>query len=211
MMEAPYPIRPPQWPPLPTHVHWSGPNAMFSAAECDSIIAAGLGQKLGMATIGNGDNAGGIVDLDYRCVQSCSLWRKLGDNDLTWVYDRVANKIQWANADYYRFELTGLGEAIQFLRYEVAATPIPGHYLWHQDFGGGISSNRKISVVVQLSDPADYEGCRLELMNERVWQPQYIGKGEAIAFPSWTPHQVTMITRGTRYALAIWIHGPQFR
>ena len=185
---------------------------MFSGQECDAIIRAGEKLEQGFATIGNGDNGPGTVDLAYRCVKSCSLWRDNGDgNDLTWVYDRIATKILLANAEYFRFDLTGLGEAIQFLKYQVKAAVVPGHYLWHQDFGGGISSNRKISVVVQLSDPGSYDGCRLELMNEKVWASQYIGKGEAIAFPSWTPHQVTAISRGTRYALAIWVHGPQFR
>ncbi len=207
----PYAIAPPQAPFFPSHVQWSGDKPMFTPAECDSIIRAGLSQPLGFATIGNGDNQGGTLNLDYRCVKSCGLEQFVGGNDLTWVYERIANYVGWANRDHFRFDLTGLGEPVQFLRYEVTATPVPGHYLWHQDFGGGISSNRKLSLVVNLSDPSEYEGCRLELMNERVWESGYIGKGDAIVFPSWTPHQVTVITRGVRHALAVWIHGPQFR
>jgi predicted 2-oxoglutarate/Fe(II)-dependent dioxygenase YbiX len=30
-------------------------------------------------------------------------------------------------------------------------------------------------------------------------------------FPSWTPHCVSNITRGTRYALVAWVHGTPFR
>lgn len=210
MQEAPYPIRPPQLAAFPSHVQWSGDNALLSPAECESVIRHGETLTQGFATIGNGTNNDAVLDLEYRCVKSCDLWR-LKDGDLTWLYERVRQKVEYANRDYYRFDLTGLGEAIQFLKYETLPDKPPGHYRWHQDFGGGISSNRKLSMVVNLSDPRDYDGCRLQLYNERQWEPTYIQQGEAILFPSWTPHQVTPITRGTRYALAIWIHGPQFR
>lgn len=209
-MEIPYPIRPPQWPAFPSHVQWSGDNRMFSDPECDAIIAAGEAQPQGFATIGNGGNNTGVINREYRTVKSAALWQH-GDPELTWLYDRIATKVVLANADYFRFDLTGLGEAVQFLKYEVITGEENGHYKWHQDFGGGMSSNRKLSVVVNLSDPGHYEGCRLELFNERAWESPYIRRGEAIMFPAWTPHQVTEIKGGTRYALAIWVHGPQFR
>lgn len=207
----PYPIRPPMAPCFPSHVQWSAENSLFSPVECDVIVRAGERQQLGFATIGNGDDGPGVVSLGYRCVRSCGLRPQTGGDDLEWVFDRIAARVAAANAAYFRFDLTGLGEEIQFLKYETNAAAEPGHYHWHQDFGGGISSNRKLSLVVQLSDVTDYDGCRLQLMNERVWEVPYTAKGNAIIFPSWTPHQVTDITRGTRYALAVWIHGPQFR
>ena len=37
-----------------------------------------------------------------------------------------------------------------------------GHYDWHVDLGPGMS-NRKLSCVVQLSDPSDYEGGELQM------------------------------------------------
>lgn len=211
MKEATYVIRPPMYPCFPTHIHWSGENRLFTPMECLSIIEAGEAQPQGFATIGNGGgNQKPGVNLEYRTVKSCTLWRQASGVDLTWMYERIANKVAMANLDYYRFDLSGIGEGVQFLKYAVFENG-SGHYLWHQDFGGDLSSNRKLSLVVNLSDPADYEGCRLELMNERQWEVPYIGQGEAIMFPSWTPHQVTLITAGTRYALAVWIHGPQFR
>lgn len=210
MNELPYPIRPPEHPAFPTHVQWSGDNALFSREECKQIIRAGEALPMGFAMIGNGGNYTGVVNKDYRCVKAAMLWRQERE-DLTWVYDRIATKVAYANRDFFRFDLTGLGEAIQFLKYEVLENEPPGHYDWHQDFGGGFSSNRKLSMVVNLSDPADYDGCRLRLMDGREWEAPYIGQGEAICFPSWAPHRVTPIERGTRYALAIWVHGPQFR
>lgn len=210
MYELPYPIRPLEQPAFPSHVQWSGDNAMFSPEECKQIIRAGEAKGLGFAMIGNGGNNTGVVNKDYRCVKACSLWRQQGE-DLTWVYERIARKVSLANNEYFRFDLTGLGEAIQFLKYELHEDSPPGHYDWHQDFGGGYSANRKLTVVVNLSDPSDYAGCRLHVMTEKEWESPYTGQGEAICFPTWTPHRVTPIERGVRYCLAIWVHGPQFR
>jgi PKHD-type hydroxylase len=183
---------------------------MFSAEECRQIIRAGEARNPWFAMIGNGGNNTGVINKDYRCVKASMLWRS-GAEDLTWLYDRIARKVELANNAWFRFDLTGLGEAIQFLKYEVLPGDPPGHYDWHQDFRGGSSANRKLTVVVNLSDPADYEGCRLRVMTEREWEAPYIQQGEAICFPTWTPHRVTPIERGVRYALAIWVHGPQFR
>lgn len=208
MIELPYPIRPPQNTFLPTHVQWSGDNRMFSPEECHQIIRAGEELGLGFAMVGNGGNDTAYLDKNYRCVKATALYRHK-KQDLTWVYDRIASKVEFANRDFYRFDLTGLGEPPQFLKYEVL--DVAGHYDWHQDFGGGLSSNRKLSMVVQLSDPSDYTGCRLRMMDGREWEVPYIGQGEAICFPCWAPHRVTPIEWGVRYSLAVWIHGPQFR
>jgi PKHD-type hydroxylase len=72
-------------------------------------------------------------------------------------------------------------------------------------------------LVVQLSNPADYDGCALRMFTDCDFVPRtpegvpVTEQGDAVLFPSWAPHMVTPITRGTRYALAAWVCGPQFR
>ena len=36
-------------------------------------------------------------------------------------------------------------------------------------------------------------------------------RGTVIVFPSFLPHRIRTLTRGTRYALVAWGHGPAFR
>lgn len=76
---------------------------------------------------------------------------------------------------------------------------------------------RKISVTVSLNDPTEYEGGNLkfDLGPHRTDQyhecTEIRPKGSVIVFPSHIHHQVTPVTRGTRYSLVCWNLGAPFR
>ena len=69
---------------------------------------------------------------------------------------------------------------------------------------------RKLSITIQLSSPQDYEGGDLILHNG---EPEKMQKelGKLIVFPSYTLHEVTPVTKGTRYSLVAWVAGKPFR
>jgi PKHD-type hydroxylase len=70
---------------------------------------------------------------------------------------------------------------------------------------------RKLSFVLQLSDPKDYKGGELQIhLGE---EPTVMKKeqGALFAFPSPTLHEVTAITKGRRYSLVGWITGKPFK
>ena len=86
-----------------------------------------------------------------------------------------------------------------------------GHYEWHSDIaGGGIMTQRKISVTIELNDHEnEYEG-GLVLVNlgQRIVElPK--GQGTAVFFPSFLVHRVSPVTKGTRKSLVGWIGGYQ--
>jgi len=129
------------------------------------------------------------------------------DSECAWVFERLSHVAASLNADYFGFELTGFGEPIQLTNYHEARQ---GNYVWHQDFGAsGIS--RKLSMVLQLSHPNEYEGGDLQLLTRK--EPTSIEKkrGLITVFPAWTLHQVTPVTKGTRQTLVAWISGPAFK
>jgi len=70
---------------------------------------------------------------------------------------------------------------------------------------------RKLSLSVQLSDPAQYEGCDLEFHGGNRTETAPRDRGAVIAFPSYVLHRVTPCTKGTRKALVAWTTGPQFK
>jgi len=125
----------------------------------------------------------------------------------SWVFERLAGVVSNLNAKYFRFDLTGFGEPLQLTNY---CYTNQGTYKWHQDFGSE-GPSRKLSLVLQLSNPNEYEGGELQLLTSS--DPEAIKKqrGLIVVFPSWTLHQVTPVTKGTRQTLVTWISGPEFK
>jgi PKHD-type hydroxylase len=129
------------------------------------------------------------------------------DPECAWVFEKLDRVASNLNADYFGFDLTGFGEPLQLTNYHEARQ---GNYVWHQDFGSsGIS--RKLSMVLQLSDPSEYEGGELQILTRK--EPTSINKqrGLITVFPAWTLHQVTPVVKGTRQTLVAWISGPAFK
>jgi PKHD-type hydroxylase len=165
-------------------------------------IAKDSGQK---AAVGGG-RVGGV---DQNIRRSDVNWMR-NTPDTAWVFDTLAHVVASLNAQFFRFDLTGFGEAIQMTNYSGSEN---GMYGWHVDSGPHVDAPcRKLSLVLQLSDPVEYEGGVLELQphgKEVVKMRKQ--RGLIVVFPSWTLHQVTPVTQGSRQSLVSWVSGPPFR
>ena len=170
----------------------------FNNAELDAIIRIGNSLQTNEATI-----SGNRLDKQYRDSQTSWLY----PNEVTgWIFERLTAVILQTNAQFFRFDLTGLYQGLQFTKYEAPSQ----HYTWHQDSGPNCGI-RKLSLSLQLSDPDDYEGGELEFMLGA--DPGRFEKRRGLIgfFPSWTLHRVTPVTKGTRYSLVAWVSGPPFK
>lgn len=129
------------------------------------------------------------------------------DAAMTPFYGRIAEIVRQLNQRFYRFALTGL-ENFQYTVYHGSQG---GHYDWHIDYGRQSARPRKISLSIQLSDPADYEGCELQFQvdSKPVAAPR--SRGTLIAFPAFFLHRVTPVLSGTRKSLVVWATGPEFQ
>ncbi len=122
----------------------------------------------------------------------------------------------WAQHNNYSID-THTGILVS--KYEVG-----GHYGWHVD---GFGKNDRLSAVVQLSDPNDYEGCELQFGEDLTGANRTIGRdifhdwdltqrsvkpvhtlskkiGAGCIFDSFIYHRVTPLIKGTRYTLLTW-------
>lgn len=132
-----------------------------------------------------------------------------------WLFDKLARLAQKANRRY-GFDLTGFGEDLQYTVYDE-----PGaFYTWHQDGLTGDVATRKLALVVQLSDPGDYEGADLELFDSvadlsadelSAANAERRRRGTVVAFPAFEYHRVTPLVSGIRRSLVVWLSGPPFR
>jgi len=93
---------------------------------------------------------------------------------------------------------------------------IPDGYTQFPEMVGKI---RKISLTLNLTDPEDYEGGDLKFdFGEHAKDGQRFHtceeirpQGSIIVFPSFLPHCVTPVTKGTRYSAVLWALGDPFR
>jgi len=150
-----------------------------------------------------GGSGGGEVNQNIRRSQVSWLTK---DQETAFVFEKLGDVASKLNSQYFRFDLTGFGEALQLTNYDQSEH---GMYGWHQDYGGLIS--RKLSLVLQLTDPSQYEGGNLQVMTSG--EPQNVRKqrGLIAVFPSYVLHQVTPVTNGNRQSLVAWVSGPAFK
>ena len=186
------------WPLVVDHVEeWAWRTEVFNDAELDAIINIGTDAEMVKAsTFGPQDDK-----------NRNSFVQFLFPNEITnWIFARLAGVINEMNAQFFRFDLHGMDQGLQFTRYTA-----PGqHYDWHKD-GGYNTATRKLSVVVQLSDPKDYKGGDLQFKFGRTDTTVPKQRGLVTLFPSYALHRVKPVTQGTRYSLVAWVSGPPFK
>jgi PKHD-type hydroxylase len=175
--------------------------AAFSPEECDRIVMIAQTAPARDARL-----VGQTQDHNLRRADLVWLDDVPGSD---WVMDRIIDIVRAANRDRFGFDLQSFAESAQVARYDAARE---GHFDWHSDIGDGpLARQRKLTMVVQLSEPDAYEGGRLEVMPSAHVQVASRERGDAMIFPSFLLHRVTPVTGGQRQSLTIWAHGPAFR
>lgn len=176
------------------------PNAL-SSDECDRLTALIAAHQLKDAGLVGGTTAHTIRRAEIAWLDDIP--------EASWVLDRMISLTAQANREAFQFDLTDFGESPQVARYTAERM---GHFDWHADIGAGTwAAKRKLTIVVQLSDPTSYEGGTLELRPDSNVTHAPRARGTATIFPSFTLHRVTPVTTGTRWSLTLWSHGPSFR
>jgi PKHD-type hydroxylase len=190
--------------PSPTFGKANEPYLFWQDGFTDEEIAQVI--EMGEARVKEKAKVGGGLEVKDIRVTNVS-WLEL-NQDTEWLYDRLAYIARKLNGEYYNFDLYGFWEHLQYTVYDGAED---GHYDWHIDAGSNDECPRKLSVVLQLSDPSEYEGGELQLMTGKDSTAIEKKKGFLVAFPSYTLHRVTPVTSGIRRTLVVWITGPAFR
>lgn len=148
-----------------------------------------------------------------------------------WLGGFMWHYVQRANRENFLYDLRNIdGESMQYTQYG------PGEfYSWHNDAGlachykpqavgnrvDGLANDfvnenielvRKLSFVLQLSDPDDYEGGNLQLLDEggkSYFAPRK--RGTVILFDSRTQHRVLPVKSGLRKSIVGWVVGPRWK
>tara|TARA_B100000287_G_C20583006_1_gene761150 strand:- start:434 stop:1024 length:591 start_codon:yes stop_codon:yes gene_type:complete len=132
---------------------------------------------------------------DIHCPIADSVVAEIGGS----IFETINKKYEF-DIELYEFQILKYGPG--------------GNFNWHCDYG--IAPNkkvwRKLSLSVQLSDPKDYEGGELiivDYVNRHCQIPK--SKGASIVFDSRCPHKAEPVTKGERLVLVGWASGPKLR
>ena len=186
---------------------WCYYTNRFSKEQCELIINEVLklpGQKAALGVNGEGENN------DYR--KSNIHFIKREHTQFAWLFDEMWKMAIECNHDWFGFHLTKL-DFMQLAEYDAA---YEGEYKKHHDvfwLNDDPYYHRKLTAVIQLTDPSTYEGGNL-VMCPPVSQPdtnEVRTQGTTFFFPSFLEHEATTVTKGTRYSLACWFDGPKWR
>jgi len=178
------------------HAWW---NDGFTPREIKDIISIGEDYSQQDASVDTGN-----IDPNVR--KSKVAWIN-NNNRTSWLYERLAFIARNLNGQFFDLDLYGFVEDFQYTVYGSEED----HYTWHMDKGKNSASPRKLSLVVMLSDPSEYDGGDLEIMVGNTPMALNKTKGIVHAFPSYVLHRVTPVTRGIRRTLVVWVSGPKFR
>jgi len=146
-------------------------------------------------------------------------------NTTHWVAGLCYHYVLLANRQNFLYDIDGFdGETMQYTSYS------PGEYYgWHQDTGLGSMSVpgedaqevflmkncervRKLSFIMQLSNPDEYSGGEVQLMRD-TGKTFFLPKerGTIIVFDSRTRHRAKAVKSGTRKSLVGWVSGPRWK
>lgn len=177
---------------------------LFTPAELDALEQIGdrlHQEKAGLLAKGTGRDG-------IRVTRVAWLMR---DAQTESFYARMEEVVLRLNAQFFRYDLSG----VVTFQYAVYDGTEGGHFDWHKDYGRDYGAAdqepRKLSLSIQLSDPANYQGGELEVRAGNITDVAPKARGTVVAFPSYVLHRVTPTTSGIRKSLVVWAVGPEFK
>lgn len=171
-------------------------NEAFSKEECQTII--NIAKDKGLIK--------GKTKEESNVRDSKICWVYPIDG-IDWAFRRITDITLDLNEKFFKFDLFGINEGLQFTNYEAPS----GKYGKHIDRGINMPV-RKLSISIQLTNPEEYEGGELKLYDGGE-EGTVMDKtqGTLIIFPSYVLHEVMPVTKGERNSLVTWVTGKQFK
>ena len=186
---------------------WCVFDKKLSKEYCEAIVTEANTIPRESASLGvSGNN----VNLDWRKSQIAFIQRDMPQ--WTGLFDDIWKLVCQANNDWFNFHISKF-DYIQYAEYN---SDIKGEYKRHHDvfyMNNDPVYHRKLSAVIQLTDPDEYDGGDFEMygIDSQIPKDQFRNQGSVIVFPSFIEHAALPVTRGVRHSLAIWVDGPKWR
>lgn len=153
------------------------------------------------------------LNIDTKSRRSKIVFIHSNEEKYKYIFDVFWQTAIESNRNFFGFEISKL-DYIQFSSYNSSDL---GEYKAHRDvfwLNNDPFYHRKLSGMVQLSDPNDYEGGDFEItdhVKEKPTPEDIRNRGSVVYIPSFIEHKVNPVTKGIRYSLVAWFDGPKWR
>ncbi len=187
---------------------WCYWKSYFTPSYCDEIVTrAKETVPAQQATVYGSRTGAGINESSRRSyvrwIHRIPEWEPL--------FGIMENITKRSNDEWFNLDYTEL-RSMQFTEYDSA---YQGQFKMHQDvlWMKSEPTQRKLTFVIQLSDPETYQGGDLTFQHLEQYPPanEIRAQGTVIFFPSLFYHQANPVTSGIRYSLVGWWNGPHWR
>jgi len=186
---------------------WCYFKSRLTKQQCDYILEEGLKLPAQKGQMGVSDS---IVNENYRKSDIRFIHQQ---QRFDFLFDDIWKMAIQANHDFFNFHITRLS----FIQLAEYSSDVQGEYKKHHDvfwMNGDPHFHRKLTCVIQLSDPTSYDGGDFEmydLCQDSPNKDDIRQQGTVIFLPSFVLHAALPVTRGVRHSLAVWIEGPKWR
>lgn len=187
---------------------WCYFKSYFSPERCEQILndAALIPSQDGVVGTDSGIRA------DFTTRRSRVKFLQSNDWKFQHLFDDLWKMAISANRDFFNVHITQLN-FVQLAEYNELDR---GEYRDHHDvfwLNDDPILHRKLSCVIQLTPPDQYDGGELELLDVAQFPPaqDLREQGTVLFFPSFFMHRARPVTRGVRHSIAAWFEGPKWR
>ena len=178
------------------------PN-LFNIEECDKVLKAFRDFPTALGTVGHASNYGDTpIPSITKQLRDCYVTYCEKTRNTTWFIERIEKALIETNDKYWKFQVSSFIDPPRLMSYYEGQ-----HFQsYHADIGQGITSFRKLTSILFLSDPSTYEGGEFEMPGEYI-DKATLSKGSLLIFPAYLVHRVSPVTKGERHTLVYRICG----
>jgi PKHD-type hydroxylase len=170
-------------------------SVLFSTEDCKDILSTCVEELWLQSTV--------IGDSNLHQ----SKRQKLRGDTAGFPFLNIREVTKSANDEIYDFSLLGIidQDFPQVFKYSEG-----DYYKMHLELNL-MAPSRKITFIINLNDPNEYEGGDIEFLNINADSSLLKEQGSCLIFPSYIPYSITPITKGNKYVLVGHIHGALFK
>lgn len=169
--------------------------ALFDQSECEKVLSTCIEELWLNSTV--------IGDQELHK----SKRQKLRGDTAGFPFLNIRDITKNANMEIYDFKLLGI---IDQDFPQVYCYSEGDYYNMHVDLNP-MAPSRKITFLINLSDPSTYSGGEIEFLNVDVKEANVEEQGSCLIFPSYVPYKINKVTNGKKHLIVGHVHGALFR